>query len=127
MRRDDGFVKNSNMKGIAVAKRTYWEYFNPTELTLKVVDGYGGTASGVEMHLRTTAGADLNIVLHRPKLMPDTHSDLTELSGDLTEVRQVQCWRKRQDNGTLRCRIEITREGEGIEHIHCDEIKGLPA
>lgn len=120
-------MKNSNMKGITMAKRTYWEFFNPTELTLKIVHGYGGTVSEAEMHLRTTTGVDLNIVLHRPSLTSDIHSDLTELSGYLTEIDQVQCWRKPRADGTLRCRIEITREDGERESIRCDEIEGLPA
>jgi hypothetical protein len=106
--------------------RTYWEYVNPTELTLKIVHGYGGTVSEAEMHVRTTAGADVNLNLLRPKLASDIHSDLTELSGDLTKVGQVQCWREPLADGTLRYRIEITREDGERESIRCDEIKDFP-
>lgn len=41
--------------------RTYWEYVNPTEVTLKIVHGYGRSVSNAEMHVRTTAGADVNL------------------------------------------------------------------
>jgi len=107
--------------------RAYWEYVNPTEVTLKIVHGCGRSVSNAEMHVRTTAGADVNLDLLRPKLTSDIHSDLTELSGDLTKVGQVQCWREPLADGTLRCRIEITREDGERESIRCDEIKGLPA
>jgi len=79
------------------------------------------------MHVRTTVGADVNLDLLRPKLTSDIHSNLTELSGDLTEVGQVQCRREPLEDGTFRCQIEITRKDEGREIIRCDEIKGLPA
>ena len=108
-----------------MGNRTYWEFITPTEVTLKIVHGYGGTVSNAEMHVRTTTGADVNLDLLRPKLTSDIHSDLTELSGDLTEVSQVQCWREPLANGTLRCWIEITREDGDREIIHCDELKGL--
>ena len=107
--------------------RTYWEYVNPTEITLKIVQGYGETVSNAGMHITTTAGADVNLDLFRPKLTSDIHSDLTELSSDLTEVGQLQCWRKPLADGTLRCRIEITRKDEGREIIRCDDIKDLSA
>lgn len=107
--------------------RTYWEYVNPTEVTLKIVHGYGGAISKCEMVFRTTAGADVNLYILRPRLISDIHSDLTELSGDLTKVGQVQCWREPLADETLRCRIEITREDGERESIQCDEIEGLPA
>ncbi len=120
-------MKNSNMKGTTMANRTNWEFFNPTELTLKIVHGYGGTVSNAEMHFTTTTDGDVNLDLLRPKLIPDIHCDLTKLSDDLTKVSQVQCFRVPQADGTLRCRIEITREDEGREIIQCGEIEGLPA
>ena len=114
-------------------ERTYWQFFNPTELTLIIVDGYGGTVSKAEMHIRTTEGAHLNIVLLGPTLIRDIHSDLTELSGDLTEVSEVLCFRDPPADGTLRrCKIEITRDERESdkrlfrEIIECDELEGLP-
>ena len=110
-----------------MAKRTYWEFFNPIDLTLKIVHGYGRSISNAEMHFRTTAGADVNLDLLKPKMKSDIHSDLTELNGDLTEVEQVQCWTEPLADGTLRYRIEIKRRDRERESIRCDEIKGLPA
>jgi hypothetical protein len=114
------------MNGITMAKRTYWEFFNPKELAL-IVHVHRGTVSEAEMHVKTTTDADVNIDLLGPKLTSDIHSDLTELSRDLTKVAQVQCWREPLADGTLRSRIEITRENGERESIRCDEIKGLPA
>jgi len=99
-----------------MAKRTYWEFFNPIDLTLKIVHRYGRSISNAEMHFRTTAGADVNLDLLKPKLKSDIHSDLTELSGDLTEVDQVQYWREPLDDVTLRYRIEITRRDRERKH-----------
>ena len=104
-----------------------WGCANPTEVTLKIVPGYGGTVSNAEMHITTISGADVNLDLLRPKLASDIHSDLTELSSDLTEVSQVQYFQKSLADETLQYRIEITRKDEGREIIRCDEIKGLPA
>ncbi len=110
-----------------MGNRTNWQFFNPTELALKIISRRGKTVSKAEMHLRTTAGVDVNLTLLRPKLKSDIHSDLTELIGDLTEVGQVWCWREPHANGSIQCRIEITRENGERELIQCGDIEGLPA
>lgn len=109
-----------------MSDKLLWRCVNPTEITLQIVHGYAGTVSNAKMHIMI-AGADVNIDILRPRLISDIHSDLTELSSDLTEVSQVQFFRKSLTGGTLHYRIEIARKDEEIEIIRCDEIKGLPA
>lgn len=104
-----------------------WGCVNPTEITLKIVHGYAGAVSNAEMHITTISGANVNLNLLRTKLTSGIHPNLTELSGNLTEVSQVQCFQKSLADGTLQYRIEITREDGERESIRCDEIKGLPA
>ena len=108
-----------------MANRTYWEYCNPIGVNLKNVPGYGGTVSKAEIHF-TYNGVDLKLVLHRPRLISNIHSSLDKVSGDLTEVEQVQCWCEPKPGGTLQCRIEITYKDRAREAIRCDEIEGLP-
>lgn len=109
-----------------MAGRTYWEYINPIEVSLKIIPGNRGTISHAEMGFGAITGVDVKLILHQPKLLLNVHSDLDELSNDLTTVSQVQCWREKNSIGSLQYRVEITRNDEAREIIQCKEIEGLP-
>jgi len=104
----------------------YYREYSPTEITLKIDDENRGIVSKAEMHITTISGADINLNLLGPKLTSDIHSDLTELSCNLTEIRKVQIFRELRENGTLKSRIEIERENGNRESIRCKKINGVP-
>ncbi len=119
------------MKGKKMADKPYWDYDNPTEVTLKnfPVAGYAGKVSDTEIHFKCR-GNGIKLTLHKSKRtsrpISENDSGLDELSGDLTEVEQVQCWRKSN------CRVEITfkdkdRDREAISSNEIEtEIESLP-
>lgn len=107
-----------------MADESHRSYDNPTEVTLKniPVARYPGKVSDTEIHFKYR-GKGIKLTLHKSKRtskpISENDSGLDELSGDLTEVKQIQCWRK------PRKRVEITfkdkdRDGEAIS---CEEIK----
>ena len=110
-----------------MADKPYWDYDNPTEVTFKnlPVTEYGEKVSDTEICFKYR-GCDIKLTLHKSKRtskpISEIDSGLDKLSGDLTEVEQIQCWRKPN------CRVEITfkDKDQAIEAISCDEIECLP-
>jgi len=108
-----------------MTERTYWGFI-PKEVSLAIISGPRETVSKAEMRVKTITGADLNIVLHRPRLTSSIHSDLNELAANLAEVAQVKFFREPSEDGMVRCRVEIWREDNAIESVRCKDIEGLP-
>ena len=110
-----------------MADKPYWDYDNPTEVSLKnlPVAGYKGKISVTEISFKCR-GRDIKLTLHKSKRtskpISEIDSSLDKLSGDLTEVEQVKCWRKPN------CRVEITFKDKdrATEAISCDEIECSP-
>ena len=98
--------------------------FIPTEVSLKIFSGPGETVSKAEMRVKTIKGEDL-IVLHGPKLISSSHSDLNELAANLADVTEVMCYREPWE-GIVKCRVDISREDNAFESIWCEDIDGLP-
>jgi len=110
-----------------MANEPYWDYDNPTEVTLKnlPVARYREKVSDAEIRFKCR-GRDIKLTLHKSKRtskpISEIDSGLDKLSGDLTEVEQVQCWREPN------CRVEITFKDKdrAREAISCDEIECSP-
>ena len=107
-----------------MADEPYLGYDNPTEVTLKnsPIAGYPGKAFDTEIQFKCR-GKGIKLTLHKSKRtskpISANDSGLDKLSGDLTEVEEIQCWRK------PRKRVEIIFKDKDRdrEAISCEEIK----
>jgi hypothetical protein len=107
-----------------MADESYWVYDYPTEVTLKNLPAAIGKGCDTEIRFKHR-GKGIKLTLHKSKRtskpISGNDSGLDELSGDLTEVEQIQCWRK----PNCRVGVEITFKDKDRdrEAISCNEIE----
>lgn len=105
---------------------TYYRDFIPNDQGISVETDTVNNEGMLKMSFRTIQGAELDLVLHKPRVTADSRTGSPGLATIPGRIAKLAYFRERRENATDRQKIELTLADDNIVIVVFDKIDGLP-